>query len=94
MPRKGIAQIQHGAGIERQVVSHDNVARVGCVLSMVEIPTTRKNVRRGEDQLVIGKAREEALPFTFSPIDAHIEAVCVERIQARQAEIIADVSCR
>src|SRR5208282_2593708 len=94
MPRKGITQIQNSGGIEGQVVGQDNVARVGCVLGMVEIPAAGENVGRGEDQLVIGKAGEEALPLTFSPVDAHIEPVRVEWIEAGQSEIIRDVSRR
>ena len=49
MAGKGIAQIQDGGGIEGQVVGEENIAAVGSVLGIVEVPPAGKDVGGGED---------------------------------------------
>ena len=95
MPRKGVAQVQNGGGIQGQVVGDNYVAPIGIIFCVVVIPAAGEDIGSGEGQLGIGKAREDALPLALGPIHAHVEPTRLVRVHARQAEIVRDFGrCR
>ena len=71
--REGVAQLQDGGGVEGVVVADDEIASVGDVLGVVQIPHVVEGVDAGGEEPVEGEAAEDALLLALVPVDANVE---------------------
>ena len=90
MADEGVAQLEDGGGIQGVVVGEEDVAAVGDVLGVVEVPHVAEGVEGGEQE-VEGEAAEDALLLAQGPVDADVELVRVVGIEAGLEEVEAEV---
>ena len=88
MAREGVAQLEDGRERQPEVIADEDVAAVGDVLGIVQIPHVAKGVVGGIEQAVEGEAAEDALLLALNPIHADIEPLRRGGIEAGEVKIV------
>ena len=86
--RERVAQLQKCRGAKRQVVGDQDVAAVGDVLRVVQVPHVAECVEGRDEEAVEGEAAEDALLLALRPIHADIETLRRGRIETGKKKIV------
>ena len=89
MAREGVPQLQHRGGADGVVVPNNEIAAVGNVLRVVQIPWVIESVDARSEQPVEGEARKEALLFARVIVHANVELLRGCGVQARKIKVVS-----
>ena len=88
MASKGVAQLQNSRRVQRIVIRDEDVASVSDVLRVVQVPLVAEGVEGGSEKAVEGEAPEDVLICALAPVDADIETLRCEGVDAGQEEVV------